>query len=199
MSAMPTAVLFDLDNTLIDRERAFRECVFERFAEAGVRSRMLRLDAGGFGDRQLLLDAWRRYSGEVLDPNSLGRRIAGKLKPDAQLLAALGEFSRRAKLGIITNGGSESQRAKWRAAGLDQVIAPQRLWMSAEVGLAKPEPALFLLAARSLGERPGDCLFIGDQLEYDIAGAAAAGMESRLVSSAVDAEFIFTLANEACV
>jgi len=49
------------------------------------------------------------------------------------------------------------------------------------VRLGKPEPALFELA-RSRLPGHGRLLMIGDQLETDIAGAHAAGLEAALVT-----------------
>jgi ribonucleotide monophosphatase NagD (HAD superfamily) len=46
--------------------------------------------------------------------------------------------------------------------------------------LGKPQAHLFVEAARQLGLAPGRLVMIGDQLETDIAGAAAAGMATAL-------------------
>jgi len=46
--------------------------------------------------------------------------------------------------------------------------------------LGKPEPHLFLEAARRLGVAPRRLVMIGDQLETDVAGAAAAGIDAAL-------------------
>jgi HAD superfamily hydrolase (TIGR01459 family) len=46
--------------------------------------------------------------------------------------------------------------------------------------LGKPEPHLFLAAARQLGVTP--LVMIGDQIETDIAGARAAGIDAALVA-----------------
>lgn len=48
--------------------------------------------------------------------------------------------------------------------------------------LGKPAPHLFTAAARRLGLAVDRLVMIGDQLETDIAGAAAAGMTSALVT-----------------
>lgn len=48
--------------------------------------------------------------------------------------------------------------------------------------LGKPEPHLFLEAARRLGAAPARLVMIGDQLETDVAGARAAGMAAALLA-----------------
>ena len=184
---MPRAVLFDLDNTLIDRDRAFRECIEATFRASAVRDELLRLDAHGHGDRDMLLAAWKRHSDDSMTQAQLGARLSERIQPDSHLLEALRELSSTTPLGIITNGGAETQRSKARAAGLDQVIPQERFWVSSEFGRAKPDPAIFLHASRCLGVAPGDCLFVGDHEPHDCAGAAAAGMNCHLVERALDA------------
>lgn len=51
--------------------------------------------------------------------------------------------------------------------------------------LGKPEPHLFLAAAKHLGIAPDRLVMIGDQLETDIAGATAAGVPSALLAGAI--------------
>ncbi|HSD87403.1 MAG TPA: HAD-IA family hydrolase [Kofleriaceae bacterium] len=51
--------------------------------------------------------------------------------------------------------------------------------------LGKPEPHLFTAAAHQLGLPPDQLVMIGDQIETDIAGAAAAGCDSALLAGAI--------------
>ncbi|HEY1810773.1 MAG TPA: HAD-IA family hydrolase [Kofleriaceae bacterium] len=50
------------------------------------------------------------------------------------------------------------------------------------VHLGKPEPHLFAEAARRLGLAPDRLVMIGDQLETDVAGARAAGIDACLLA-----------------
>jgi putative hydrolase of the HAD superfamily len=47
--------------------------------------------------------------------------------------------------------------------------------ISAEVGLHKPQPEIYLLASKRLGVEPERCVFI-DDLRENCAGAEAVGM-----------------------
>jgi putative hydrolase of the HAD superfamily len=185
---MLNAVLFDLDNTLVDRERAFRDCVYAHFSEPAVRAQLFCLDRGGRGNREALFDFWASRAGTPMSQSILGRLIAERLRPNPCLLEALWTVSKLVKLGIITNGGGDIQRLKFQAAGLDQVIPPGRIIISAEVGTAKPEPAIFLLACQMLGEIPANCLYIGDDRENDYEGAKGAGMRACIVDGALGVE-----------
>lgn len=183
---MLKAVLFDLDNTLVDRDGAFRRCVEEHFHEADVRTELLLLDQKGQGDRETLLKAWKRNGGNALSLAQLGTLIAERLSPDETLLECLRTLSQTMAVGIVTNGGSQAQRSKMLSAGLEEVIPGNQVWISAEVNLAKPDPQIFLLASRSLRVRPEECLFIGDYEPHDRVGASAAGMRSRIVQTVLN-------------
>lgn len=78
------------------------------------------------------------------------------------------------RLGVITNGDGEQQRAKLAALGLAGRLAP--VIVSGDAGFAKPDPRIFGLAAAALGVPPGRCLMVGDNRAGDAVGAQAAGM-----------------------
>lgn len=52
---------------------------------------------------------------------------------------------------------------------------------SHEVGLAKPDPAIFQLSCDRLGLKPSECLFVGDGANREFDGARAVGMKTALV------------------
>jgi HAD superfamily hydrolase (TIGR01450 family) len=54
-----------------------------------------------------------------------------------------------------------------------------------DVIVGKPSITLLLEAAASIGQLPAECLYTGDNLEADIAGAHAAGMDALLVLTGV--------------
>jgi putative hydrolase of the HAD superfamily len=87
-------------------------------------------------------------------------------------LAAL----RGRRLAVLTNGHAEQQRAKLQATNLAGQF--EQVFISSEIGSAKPDPAAFRHACARLGLTEGDCLFVGDDPEADIRGAMAAGMRA---------------------
>jgi putative hydrolase of the HAD superfamily len=54
--------------------------------------------------------------------------------------------------------------------------------ISAELGAAKPDPAIFRAALERLGATADAALHVGDSMEHDVAGARAAGIEAVLVA-----------------
>jgi putative hydrolase of the HAD superfamily len=175
------AILFDLDNTLIDRDAAFQVCLAEAFADPSQRQSLGVLDAGGVGCRQALFAAWAEASGEMMNQAILSERLAAQLSPNPRLLAWLARLRESYKLGVISNGG-EGQRRKLEAAGLAHIFAPEHVWVSSEVGLEKPDPRIFWLACQILEVEPSQCLYVGDMDEVDGAGAKAAGMAYLQIS-----------------
>ena len=170
------AILFDLDNTLIDRDGAFEACLRKVFPEQSVRQELLSLDQGGHGCRETLFEAWSRKSGELMSQQKFVQLLTEQLSPDSQQKHRLQELSKRYKLGIVSNGGGGSQRRKLQATELDQIFPSERTFISGELGVAKPDPRIFHHACEVLGEDPKDCLFIGDQEQIDGLGARRAGL-----------------------
>lgn len=83
------------------------------------------------------------------------------------------------KLGIITNGPPGAhQRQKLTVAGLDRFFDAQHIFISSEVGAAKPDPRIFHHALATLGSRPEEALFVGDSLPGDAGGALGAGLSA---------------------
>lgn len=59
-------------------------------------------------------------------------------------------------------------------------VAPllDALVFSVELGVCKPDPAIYLAACDRLGVDPQDCLYVGDGGSRELTGAAAVGMTS---------------------
>lgn len=91
----------------------------------------------------------------------------------------LGSLPGRVNLGIITNAYNGTlQRERIEASGLERFF--HEILIAGEVGIAKPDPEIFLLMSKKLTVIPEECLFIGDSIYYDIAGAHSAGMKTVL-------------------
>ncbi|WP_285113944.1 HAD family hydrolase [Leifsonia sp. fls2-241-R2A-40a] len=78
------------------------------------------------------------------------------------------------RFGLITNGDLAFQRRKVEAVGLDARI--EHLIASGEVGVVKPDAAIFGGACDTFGVRPTEAAYVGDRLRTDAIGAARAGL-----------------------
>jgi len=78
------------------------------------------------------------------------------------------------RIGLVTNGDLNAQTAKLRATGLLPRI--EHAVASGDVGVAKPDAAIFERACSVFGVEPGSAAYIGDRLATDALGASAAGL-----------------------
>ena len=196
--AMLKVVLFDMDNTLIDRNAAFEACVREMFSDPALRREIIDVDAGGIGERAAVFELWEKLGGQRINQSVLGQMISERIRPDPGLLHVLQDISRSVGVGIISNGSGETQRRKLRGAGLDAVFG-KHVWISEEVGSAKPDVRIFKKAMQTLGVRPKACLYIGDRDEIDLRGAHAAGMRARIVNGVLSGPRLSELFDEEAV
>jgi putative hydrolase of the HAD superfamily len=125
-------------------------------------------------------DIWR-WVGErfQLSPEDLARLRADFFRGDRldeELLGLIRALRRRMPVGMITNAWPEMLHwleEEWKIAHLfDPLI------ISAEVGLAKPDPRIYRLALQQLRLQPGQVLFIDDFIE-NIAAAQDLGMQTH--------------------
>ena len=187
-----TAVLFDLDNTLADRDGAFRAwarwVAHERLglndlpAIDEAVTALIALDADGRTPKNLLFSTLKdRYPHLTEDVNGLAaafrQQLLGHLPPldagAARLIDALDEGG--IPWGIVTNG-SASQLRKVETLGL--ACRAACIVVSEEVGVRKPDPAIFHAAAARIGIAPAGIMVVGDHPEADVTGAARAGMQT---------------------
>ncbi|WP_164545263.1 HAD family hydrolase [Antribacter gilvus] len=184
--------LFDLDNTLVDRDGAFRDWAAKTLADAGrpasALAEVLRADAGGFAPKplvaQAILDATGRTGpvAEMIEEMRAGIRAHVVAYPDvAGLLAGLRAAGDR--IGIVTNGDGTHQRAKLGLAGLTTLV--DAVVVSGEVGFAKPDPRTVRAALGLLGAEdadPSTVWMIGDAAHADVAVGHASGVRTGWVS-----------------
>jgi 5'-nucleotidase len=78
------------------------------------------------------------------------------------------------KMGIITNGTSEIQRNKVRYLGFTRFFSDEFVIVSEELGVEKPNPAIFHYALKKIAPNSKYKLYIGDSWEIDVLGALEA-------------------------
>ena len=85
----------------------------------------------------------------------------------------LEDLSKRYLIGVLTNGFTEVQYRKLHSTGLDRYI--QRMVISDEIGIQKPDARIFRYAEQETGATPETTIMIGDNPDNDIQGALNAG------------------------
>jgi putative hydrolase of the HAD superfamily len=108
------------------------------------------------------------------EPEGLVEGLFAGLQPNEPMLEAVGRArTGGVPTGLISNSWVMDHYTDEIRAAFDEVV------ISAEVGLHKPQPEIYRLAAERLGVEPGDCVFV-DDLRENCAGAEAVGMTAVL-------------------
>jgi beta-phosphoglucomutase-like phosphatase (HAD superfamily) len=181
------AVIFDLDGVIVDSEIWWDEARQTFAAERGRKwSEDDRRAVMGANSRQWSVTMRERLAVEDA-PASIERAIVDAVVRRYGLEGAPGidgaaEAVRRIAAGLPTGLASSAHRevidAALGATGLDGVF--RVVVSSDEVSKGKPEPDVYLEAARRLGCPPGDCLVVEDSYN-GVRAAKAAGMTCVLV------------------
>ncbi|MFG2715194.1 HAD family hydrolase [Streptomyces goshikiensis] len=183
-------LMLDLDNTLVDRDAAFRTAAADFLAAhrlpRGDLDWLMALDASGYAPRpDVALAMADRYGGalpgaavrEFLDGGGADRVVLPEATREALAAAAASGWC----CVIVTNGRVAQQEAKIRHAGLDALVHG---WTVSEaVGHKKPDAGIFRAAAAAAGTSPHGAWMIGDSAHADIGGAHALGVRSVWVSA----------------
>ncbi|MFB4192910.1 HAD family hydrolase [Streptomyces carpaticus] len=182
-------LLLDLDNTLIDRDSAFRAAAAAFFAEHALPGDdlewLMRLDAGGYGLRDDIAAALAGRYGDAVPEDAvlafLDRGGADRVVLAPAVRTALGEAVAAGwTCAIVTNGTVAQQERKIRGTGLDGLVHG---WVISEaLGCKKPAPEIFRAAAAVTGAELSGAWVVGDSPHADVRGALAIGARSVWVS-----------------
>ena len=191
------AVLFDLDNTLLDRTKTFAkycdhflDVLFsEKITNSekdNIKKYMIENDKNGYEQRsvfyQNLIEKWDLPCNAQDLENEWREHFYKYSVPEDCLIEVMEYLSGKYKLGIVTNGSSHMQNSKIDALGIRRFF--QTIVISAEVGIKKPDSEIFLLACEKLNIPASSALFIGDNFQFDVVGAANAGLSSIWLNKA---------------
>lgn len=87
---------------------------------------------------------------------------------------ALKTLKSKYKLVILSNGDGKQQRKKIEYTGLNKYFS--NIVISSEVGYSKPDKEIFDIACKMVNLEPKNCVMIGDKYKVDIEGSLNAGM-----------------------
>lgn len=175
-------LLLDLDNTLVDRSAAFERWARQWTTDPADVDWLIATDNDGYEPRERFAARIGERFGRP-EEDVLGELRAGmveQMELDPEVGRALTEAVAAGwSPVVVTNGSVRQQEAKLRHTGLDRLVAG---WIVSEgAGVRKPDRRIFELAAESAG-LPLTGWMIGDHAEFDIGGAAAAGLRTGWLS-----------------
>ncbi|QHT61988.1 noncanonical pyrimidine nucleotidase, YjjG family [Paenibacillus lycopersici] len=196
------AILFDLDNTLLDYDTSERESMQRTIRDHGLTDREgLTWELFWTSFAPINWTYWsermerKLHISDVLDYSF--RDTLVQLGFDGALSKALAKtywelfcsscllmdgaeellpgLHGSYELGIISNGIGEAQRRRLAIGGISHYFP--HLFISDEVGVGKPHRLIFDKAVDALDAERSEILFVGDSLTDDYAGARAAGID----------------------
>ncbi|CAI6015851.1 Phosphoglycolate phosphatase [Paenibacillus sp. JJ-100] len=184
------AVIFDLDNTILNRTRTF-----EGFTQSLIRTyfghvesteqiqqRIIELDEDGYKDKPQLFDElleelpWTEAPPHEELMAFYGREYVRNSVLMDEAREVVQHLKGRYMIGLITNGQTQIQYGKIDQLGIREDY--DHIIVSEEVGVKKPDLRIFTLAFEHFGLKPEQCIYIGDHPLNDIRGAAKAGMST---------------------
>lgn len=185
------AVLFDLDQTLLDRTTSlikFLDWQFDVFdlqdvvVKTAWIERFIALDDNGkvWKDR-VYASLISEFSIAQVNSQDLLKSYVHDFQKFATPFPHITQAIQTLKqegyiLGLISNGRSPFQEHNFQALGLASQFSC--ILVSEAIGLRKPDPAIFLQACQMLNLTPQCCVFVGDNECADIEGANAVGMRT---------------------
>lgn len=181
-------LLIDLDNTLVDRDAAFRAWARSTVRGSGGDddgvAAVLAADDHGYGDRAEVVRALRDATGLTGADAVLRDRVMTEHVERIRCYPGVVEALHRqreegVRIVVVSNGTGRQQRAKIARVGLTELV--DGIVLSEEVGVAKPDPRIF--AAACEGTEDGEPVWmVGDNPRADILGARDAGLPATWVS-----------------
>src|SRR5262249_3741953 len=190
--AVNSAVLFDFGGTLDADGVAWKERFHRHFGEEGVHVEPARFDPVFYAADDALVgtvpetlsldetvEQVATATAAALHPgdSSLGRRVAARFLSEARACfeanaPMLERLARRHRLGIVSNfyGNLSTVCDNANVRRYFDVIVD-----SAQIGLLKPDPRIFLIAIETLGIEPARTVMGGDSLARDMSGGRGRG------------------------
>ena len=183
---MLRAVLFDWNNTLVrfswDEERvAEAHRVALGRDDPAFTARWRSVMFGDHGHRpyaELLAELGAEDPDAFIDAEHEVWRPTHEVLASAQaLLDSLRSLG--LKTGIVANSWPDPGRVlRADAESFGLADRADVMVFSEEVGARKPDPEIYLYCCRQLGIEPSEAMHVGDDLESDVRGAAAAGIKT---------------------
>ena len=196
------AVVFDLDDTLLDHRRASTSALARWLPTLGAvadahgvaawfEAEELHFPRWSAGEitsaeqrRDRLRDVLPAVGLAVGDDDELDRLFADYLAHYRDCWVAFDDVPAAVarlhgagiRMAVLTNGLDAQQRAKVEALGLGGVVDP--VVTAEELGVAKPDPAAYRAVCLRLGMAPGSVLHVGDRHDLDVVAARAAGLQA---------------------
>jgi len=175
------AVIFDCDGTLVDSEVLTNEVLVEAVADYGLVISLAEAVAAFRGRKMAeCVSALEQRLGRALPADFVSQfreRMSAAFRDRLRPVEGAVDLVRsiRQPFCVASSGPRDKIESSLSLTGLLPFFK-ESIFSSYEVGIWKPEPGLFLHAARTMGIEPHSCIVVEDSLPGVQAGIAA-GMQ----------------------
>ncbi|MBO1512539.1 HAD family hydrolase [Metabacillus bambusae] len=196
------AVFFDLDDTLYDqlapfqraldhfridlantnveelfkKVRYFSDVLWKVHTRGEISLELLRIERVRCAFNDFGLSLSNQQASEVQERYEFEQQ---QINPFPEVISIIKDLqSRKSTVGILTNGPVQHQMNKIKALQIDQIIPPERIFISDGIGIAKPDKRVFEYVQRQVNIESNKCCYIGDTWENDVVPPIEAGWTS---------------------
>jgi putative hydrolase of the HAD superfamily len=138
-------------------------------SDAGARELVVGLETGRIEEPEFERELAERL-GVAATPSLIDRLFAGSVPDEAMRRAVARARAAGVRTGLLSNSWGTRRYPRALLAELFDALT-----ISGEVGLRKPAPEIYVLAAQRLGLEPEQCVFV-DDLPFNLEPAATLGM-----------------------
>ncbi len=191
-------LVFDLDDTLYDQLIPFQKAYEDQFHMKDINVEELYRLSRKYGDEvfvasetgKMSMQAMHRYRiqkaffalGQTITDTQADQFQANYRNYQQQITLNLFMeetldycVKHQIEIALLTNGASVYQRNKIQQLKLERWFLSDRFFVSGEIGVMKPDLAIFSYVARQVNKQPEELYLIGDSFENDMVGAINAG------------------------
>ncbi|WP_256874384.1 HAD family hydrolase [Nostoc sp. C057] len=201
MKMLYKAIIFDLDNTLLNFELCERQAILGALEDCAVS-----LDLNGVSET-IFLQVFETYNSkywrqrDIFSPSEIiemsYRSTLAQLDIQTDQISNLSQsfwhifnhssvmepdvnevltvLAHNYRLAVITNGFVSAQLSRMQAAGIEYFF--EEVVISEAIGFAKPSPEIFHHALSRLNLTPAEVIYVGDSLKHDYAGATQVNID----------------------
>lgn len=190
-------VFLDVDNTLLDFQKAQRQALIDAFNEQGYplsddliarydkhnKEYWKKFERGEITRERLVIERFETFfASECIDGDAISteRSYRESLGRQSDMVSGAKEgliyLADKYPISLVTNGLIKTQYSRIQRSGIDKYV--RNIFISEEVGFRKPEKEFFDYALSHSGADPAFTVIIGDSNSGDIVGGKNAGLHT---------------------